>query len=462
MPEPTEAPLPAPLPVPSPSSTALKLKLYYVGTTPHQFVMELSPDGTNIVDLAELGYSHAKFNIDAVPNGDSTVGSVVFDNGIVENTSPYIYCAHSGSLFYTCSDLIEGLQTVSATAYPEKHLSGTPYETFTAIIDIRGAQVPEPISDPAFDSAPDSASDYTWKFLAPLPIEMGEASSVSDGTYVYMVSGHGNSWENVKDLWRYDPATDSWDKRASQNVVKNANHVMAQCFNGKIYLLCGFAPEHNEVAIYDIATDTWSAGTPLTLEDGSPFNVGSSASGVVNGKIYVAGGLHNDNKDGETIFTFVYDPEDGPGGSWTQLADMPADDARNHPAGVGYNGKFYVFAGRRGPNGNRPGIKTSLVYDPSVDEWSYIADIPTVRAGMGAAVELFGELYVIGGEQPGVLESVVEAYNPETNTWSTKQPLQVGRHGHYPVKLGNTIHVVAGGDEAGFDYCDIHEVYSPA
>jgi len=263
-------------------------------------------------------------------------------------------------------------------------------------------------------------------------------------------------------MYRYDPETDSWDRMADQNVVGAPNHVMVQYVDGKIYHIGGFAPQLADVAIYDIASNSWSTGTKLTL-NGQEFDLASAATAVINDKIYVAGGMHarNQAENQDPPHTFVYDPKAGSGGTWSQLADMPEAIARNHGCGVSYQEKFYVFAGRRGPNRGSTGLKESLVYDTKTNSWSQVADIPTPRAGMINCVELFGELYVMGGENPGTVENVVEAYNPATNTWSTKPPMQVGRHGIYPVKLGNNIHIVAGGDEKDFSYSNWHEVYAP-
>ena len=242
------------------------------------------------------------------------------------------------------------------------------------------------------------------------------------------------------------------------------NHVMVQYMDvdgPKIYQIGGFEPESSDVAIYDIATDTWTTGTPITL-NGTNYSLASAANAVIDGKIYVAGGIHNENADEyNPSHTLVYDPLDGLGGTWTQLADIPGDLARNHAAGCGYNGKFYIFAGRRGPNGRNPPIEESLVYDPATDTWTQIADIPTPRAGTVNAVELNGEIYVIGGENPGTVENNCEAYNPMTNTWTIKEPMQVARHGTYPVKIGNAIHIAGGGDDLDWSISNWHEAYYP-
>jgi N-acetylneuraminic acid mutarotase len=190
-----------------------------------------------------------------------------------------------------------------------------------------------------------SAPTGEWVFKAPLPIEVGELAAASDGYYVYSLSGHHTTLsDNYRKMFRYDPQNDSWMQLADQNVVPAVNHAVVQYVNGKIYQIGGFQPETNEVAIYDIDTNTWSTGAPLT-RNGQAYTLASAANGVIDGKIYIAGGLHNNNQDGiEPTTLFVYDPA---ADTWAELAPMPM--GRNHAAGVGYNDKLHVFPGAMDP-----------------------------------------------------------------------------------------------------------------
>jgi len=465
------APGPAPAPVvppPTPSAGITGFKLIYTPTNEEVFDLY----NNAVVSLGSLGLTSANFNVKA-QNSGSLVQSVRFHpNGQNESNEPFAYCGDVGGNYNTCSTFQVGMMhTISVTPFTGPFQTGEALPDVSVtfwIVDAVAAPVPKsvpaPIPVPAPVTVPvsqvASPSDYTWQFRQPLPIDLGEMAAASDGQYVYVLTGHLDTWSNIRSLYRYDPTSDSWTTLAEQNVVPGVNHATVQYLDGKIYQIGGFTPETNAVAIYDIATNTWSTGTPLTMS-GSAYTLASASNAVIDGKIYMAGGLHNNNANGNPPHTFVYDPKDGPGGSWKQLADMPAEHARNHGCGVSYNGKLYVFAGRRGPNGGRDGIKSSLVFDPASNSWSMLPDIPTPRAGMGNCVELNGELYVIGGENPGTVENNVEAYNPVTNKWNIKDPMQVGRHGIYPVKRGNVIHIVGGGDERDFSNSNWHEVYAP-
>ena len=147
--------------------------------------------------------------------------------------------------------------------------------------------------------------------------------------------------------------------------------------------------------IYDPATNTWPGAD-------MPFAAGSSASAVIGGKVYVAGGIVGGDRPPTQAAR--YDPATN---TWTIAG---ADAAgRNHAAAATDGSKLYVFGGR-GPgsgDGNTVanGFDTVQVYDPATNTWassldagSTLAPLPQARGGMGKAVYFGGEFYVIGGE----------------------------------------------------------------
>lgn len=227
-----------------------------------------------------------------------------------------------------------------------------------------------------------------WVTQTSLPVGLGEVSAAALNGFIYVFAGHTGSGDNNK-LYRFDPTTSLWQTMADQTVAPLSDHAAAQVIDGKIYMFGGLDPDSNTLAIYDPGTNSWSLGAFLQ-KGGVDFKVGSVASAVINGKLYIAGGI----KGGGTVNnTFVYNPTTN---SWSELAPMP--QGRNHAAGGSFNGKFYVFGGRTGGNVPSPGSTLVQVYDPLTNNWSSSsAPLPTGRGGMGNAVELNGELLVIGG-----------------------------------------------------------------
>lgn len=150
--------------------------------------------------------------------------------------------------------------------------------------------------------------------------------------------------------------------------------------------------------VYDEAQDAWTPVTaPKYSHDLKP------AVGVLNDKIYLAGGAAGDK---EIANCEVFDPATD---TWTEVAPMAR--ARQHLAGAVLNGKFYTVGGRIG---DAFSLSILEIYDPQTDTWTTGPPMPTARSGLAAAA-VNGELFAFGGEVPG-LYGVVEAYNPVSNT----------------------------------------------
>jgi N-acetylneuraminic acid mutarotase len=148
-----------------------------------------------------------------------------------------------------------------------------------------------------------------------------------------------------------------------------------------------------------------------------------------------------------------------------------------------WQNKIYVFGGFVRPQeslGWQP-IDNAWVYDPANDSWKALAPMPTAR-GAGQAVALGGKIYVIGGassNKPGALgtpiglgsteqivRSTVEAYDPATDKWETRAPMQTPRNHFLAAAVGGKIYAVDGRTGSVFvtksSSTDLVEGYDPA
>jgi hypothetical protein len=107
-------------------------------------------------------------------------------------------------------------------------------------------------------------------------------------------------------------------------------------------------------------------------------------------------------------------------------------------AGV-VNGVLYAVGG--------PGSTGQLVeaYDPSTNTWTTKAPMPTARHGLAAGV-VNGVLYAVGGANfsSGIAVQTVEAYDPSTNTWTTKAPMSTARYGLAAGVVNGVLYAVGG------------------
>lgn len=143
----------------------------------------------------------------------------------------------------------------------------------------------------------------------------------------------------------------------------------------------------------------------------------------------------------------------------------------NHAAAGSDGQKMYIFGGRAGGNFVSNGFDIVQIYDPATNTWkisssSNVPALPQGRGGMGTAVYLGGEFYVIGGEtdtgpnaQDGSVYDRVDVYDPQTRRWRQGPPLSVARHGIYPVTHDGQILVVGGGIKKGVSASNTFEIY---
>jgi len=203
--------------------------------------------------------------------------------------------------------------------------------------------------------------------------------------------------------------------------------------NGKLYVASGvssWVSRTQALEVYDPATDAWTTKAPI------PQSLYAAATGVIDGKLYVAGG--QGPPVGNLATLQVYDSASD---TWTFKAPMPFASA--HPAGGVIDGKLYV-AGGMDPSNNYM-VNTLRVYDPANDTWTTKAPMPTARAWAGGAV-MNGILYVVGGfyNSPQTCIATVEAYDPATNTWTTKAPMPTARMGMAIGVINGILYAVGG------------------
>ncbi|HEX7483658.1 MAG TPA: DUF2341 domain-containing protein [Candidatus Saccharimonadales bacterium] len=193
----------------------------------------------------------------------------------------------------------------------------------------------------------------TWTTKAALPAGLADQgiTGCTDGTLIYL------AYNNL--LYVYNPATNTYTQKASMSNSTMPMLSWSTCsyVNGKVYIINGYA---NGVAtdttrIYDVATNTWSAGAP------SPFaTYGSMRENVVIGnKIYLVQGQRASAEFSSAVYEY-----DIPTNTWTEKSF--GKHAADGVAGGVHNGKIYTFAGRQDWTGPY-GLLFASVYNPAAD-----------------------------------------------------------------------------------------------
>jgi len=187
-----------------------------------------------------------------------------------------------------------------------------------------------------------------------------------------------------------------------------------------------------------------------------------AGSAVVDGKIYVIGGAPV--QFGATAAVEEYSPATD---TWTRRADMPT--ARQGVAAAAVGGIIYAIGGNSGKPVDR-NLSTVEAYDPAADTWTKKADMPMARMlGSGsAACVVDGQIYVIGGAFGGdTILSAVEAYDPATDTWTSRADIPTERYSPGIAVVDGRIYVSGGATKWGqvskdWGCVPTVEVYDPA
>lgn len=301
-----------------------------------------------------------------------------------------------------------------------------------------------------------------WQFVESdtPPTERHENAYVKVGDRFYLVGGRGE-----RPVQAFDPATGTWTTHAATPL--ELHHFQAVAYEGRIYVigaLTGGWPEEDPVPhvyIYDPATDLWTQG-PEIPED---RRRGAAGAVVHEGEIYVVAGIRNGHTDGHVRWLDAFNPTTG---NWRRLADAPR--YRDHFHAAVLDGRLYAVGGRRSSHATGQGFELTIpevdVYDFATNTWTPLppsGDLPTERAGTTVAV-LDGRLLVLGGEsgsqQPAHAE--VEAFDPQTGTWTSLAPMQVGRHGTQAVVHEGNVYIAAGSKTRGAEEINSQEVYTRA
>ncbi|MCK9276094.1 MAG: hypothetical protein M0P57_13495 [Syntrophales bacterium] len=162
-----------------------------------------------------------------------------------------------------------------------------------------------------------------------------------------------------------------------------------------------------------------------------------AAGGVIDGKLYAAGGSDGAN----SLATLeVYDPATG---VWTIKSPMPT--ARNGAGGAVINGKLYVAGGEITRDGIKSKTAVLEAYDPVTDTWQTKTSMAVARSTPGTS-EINGKLFVAGGctGYCAPVTSILEVYDPATDTWATKASMPTGRGGTDTVAVNGILFIMGG------------------
>lgn len=201
------------------------------------------------------------------------------------------------------------------------------------------------------------------------------------------------AWVPINKAWEYDPSNDSW--RALAPMSSKRGSAVAATVNGKIYVIGGAAPHpgSSETALYparphrsvdtveeyDPQTNSWSVRSSM------PTARNHAAIGVVNNKIYVIGGRLGSAFIFTASNTNVVEEYDPATDQWGLVKARMPTERSGGTWGV-YNGRIYVAGGEHQDSRLMAAFRALEAYDPATNSWSELPMMPMPRHGLAGAI----------------------------------------------------------------------------
>ncbi len=282
-----------------------------------------------------------------------------------------------------------------------------------------------PPASPPVSPAPTPPATTNWKFAPSLEVGRWGLAVVQQGGRLYAIGG----WNGGKVLEIFDGS--SWKRGAA--MPKAQEGVAAAVVGNRIYCFGSYG-WRDTTQIYDISTDTWSAGPPV------PQGLYWSTAESIGTKVYLIAG-YGDPAHGDSELKTLY-ILDTTTMTWSRGADLPY--GIQNPTSAMLNGEIYVFC----QSNISPGPRC-FKYDPVADSWTTIPCPPSGHGSAAAAVSYHGYIFLIGGSPGSIFQSYTdtEIYHPATHTWFKGPDMNVGRQQFGAAMIGNKIYAVGGRDK---------------
>jgi N-acetylneuraminic acid mutarotase len=217
-----------------------------------------------------------------------------------------------------------------------------------------------------------------------------------------------------------------------------------------------------------LARPAFGESSPWTQAAPLPVRTQEIYPAVLDGQIYLAGGLSPDaeiTQGGMGILdrVFRWSPD-----RWEEVAPLP--EPRHHPNLVGHDNAVYAIGGfRAGHGGAWNMLPATTRYDPAANSWNEVAPLPDPFAET-CAVSLPSGIHVATGRQPAgeanadwtdhTDSGAHFVYDAGEDRWRRAAPNPHPRNSAAGAVLDGRFHVI-GGRRVGEGNETHHEVYDP-
>jgi N-acetylneuraminic acid mutarotase len=282
-----------------------------------------------------------------------------------------------------------------------------------------------------------------WSSSTSMPTPRSMASACGIGDSLYAIGGAQfkaprvtaiplhvvEIYNHAEDVWTTGTSMPTRRWSTADGVINGMIHIAGGAYSWRI--------SYDILEVYDPTSGTWSTGTPMITARSR------AASGVIDDRLYVVGGLRWSDEEEEYQFLQILEAYDPVAQTWLSLASMPT--GREYPAAGVIDGKLYVAGGAVGWLASSIETTDVLeVYDPALSSWTGASSMPTPRSGAVAGV-IAGKLYVAGGvDDASTALSVLEVYDPASDSWTSGSPMPTPRAEATACVIDGKLYVLGG------------------
>lgn len=299
-------------------------------------------------------------------------------------------------------------------------------------------------------SAVPTASTNTWATGTAMPsARTATVGGVINGK-LYVVGGVPPAGSSTTLVEMYDPVANTWTPKAS--ALTSRAIAGGGVINGKLYVVGGCIGSDCRIGVtnaleeYDPVANSWTSRAAL------PTARFGAATGVIGGRLYVAGGSGACPPCGALTVVESYNPATN---TWRTEPSLPSGVANT--SGAVINDVLYVVGGY---SWAISGVLNSLyAFDPLTNSWTTKANIPTARNSISVEA-VNGILYAFGGGTNTAVTAVMEAYDPLANLWTAKASMPSAKYGMGTGIINGRIYAAGGVDSSSTILSTVY-IYQP-
>ena len=248
------------------------------------------------------------------------------------------------------------------------------------------------------------------------------------GGKLYVIGGYNPNTGAVNSNQVFDPANGIWSSKSTSGFTARWG-AAAVVFGEQIYVIGG-AGTGQIVEAYNPSTDTWQTKGSLIVpaQNTSAVEVGS--------RIYCIGGYNPAQNPAQSNAVQSYDSSTN---QWTNLQlgnVMPT--ARDLLTSDTLNSIVYSIGGRIGSGATTNAVEA---FNPATQSWSTKTSSGLLPRWGQAHAMVNGIIYVFGGQNEG---KSVQCYNPLSDSWSTLSSIGVPPSNQdVAVAVGSNIYLIS-------------------